>query len=148
MDKLPDLVKSALTAACNSGKALSWKVQESDKWTLIQLVWKPRLESSLVASESQDTVCSNWNTRKTSSSTWKTRKLSDTVTPETLLESWNPANRRGLHHLVLAGMQGDYKQNQSELVCKPASQSTVDVDLDLKSFIDKEVQCVDFNFTN
>ena len=62
MDKLPDLVKSALTAACNSGKALSWKVQESDKGILIQLVWKPRLESSLVASESQDTVCSNWNT--------------------------------------------------------------------------------------
>ena len=52
MDKLPDLVKSALTAACNSGKALSWKVQESDKGALIQLVWKPRLESSLVPSES------------------------------------------------------------------------------------------------
>ena len=27
IDKLPDLVKSALTAACNSGKVLSWKVQ-------------------------------------------------------------------------------------------------------------------------
>ena len=40
------------------------------------------------------------------------------------------------------------KQNQSEQVCKPASQSTGDVDLDLKSFIDKEVQCVDFHFTN
>ena len=31
---------------------------------------------------------------------------------------------------------------------KPASQSTGDVDLDLKSFIDKEVQCVDFHITN
>ena len=29
MDKLPDQVKSALTAACNLGKGLSWKVQES-----------------------------------------------------------------------------------------------------------------------
>ena len=57
MDKLPDLVKSALTAACNLGKALSWKVQETDKGTLIQLVWKLRLESSLVASESQAIHC-------------------------------------------------------------------------------------------
>ena len=40
------------------------------------------------------------------------------------------------------------KHNQNEQVCKPASQSTGDVDLDLKSFIDKEVQCVDFHITN
>ena len=40
------------------------------------------------------------------------------------------------------------KQNQSEQVRKPASQSTGDVDLDLKSFIDNEVQCVDFHITN
>ena len=39
-------------------------------------------------------------------------------------------------------------KNQSEQVCKSASRSTGDVDLDLKSFIDKEVQCVDFQFTN
>ena len=32
--------------------------------------------------------------------------------------------------------------------CKPASQNTGDVDLDLESFIDKEVQCVDFHITN
>ena len=27
MDQLPELVKSALSAACNSGKSFSWKVQ-------------------------------------------------------------------------------------------------------------------------
>ena len=35
----------------------------------------------------------------------------------------------------------------SKSACKPASQSTGDVDLHLKSFIDKEVQCVDFHLT-
>ena len=40
------------------------------------------------------------------------------------------------------------EQNQSEQVCKPASLSTGDVDLDLKSFIVKEVQCVDLHITN
>ena len=40
------------------------------------------------------------------------------------------------------------EQNQNEQVCKPASLSTGDVDLDLKSFIVKEVQCVDFHITN
>ena len=45
MENLPVLVKAALISACNSGKSLSWKVQESERGTPIQLVWKPRLKS-------------------------------------------------------------------------------------------------------
>lgn len=40
MDQLPELVKSALSAACQSGKSLLLKIQESAKDTPIQLVWK------------------------------------------------------------------------------------------------------------
>ena len=59
MEKLPDLVKAALSSACNSGKILSWKVQESDKGTLIQLVWKPRLERQ----DRDSALGFNWNSR-------------------------------------------------------------------------------------
>ena len=48
MDLLPELLKTALTSACNSGRCLSWKLQESGRGTLIQLVWKHELETSPV----------------------------------------------------------------------------------------------------
>ena len=38
--KLPDLVAKAVISGCNSGRKLSWKIQESENGTLIQLVWK------------------------------------------------------------------------------------------------------------
>ena len=58
LDKLPELVKSALVFACNSGKSLSWKVQENDKGILVQLVWKSN-------SSDPAPVCSNWNSKLT-----------------------------------------------------------------------------------
>ena len=42
--QLPSLVQEAIssqTSACYSDRQLSWKIQESVKGTLIQLVWKP-----------------------------------------------------------------------------------------------------------
>ena len=59
MENLPDLVKAALSSACNSGKILSWKVQESEKGTPIQLVWKPRLERQ----DRNSALGFNWNSR-------------------------------------------------------------------------------------
>ena len=97
--------------------------------------------------------------RKTSSSTWKMRKLSDlnSVYCNTTNSSgklgprkpmrMTPSRARRNARQLQAFLESK-RQNQSEQVCKPASQSTGDVDLDLKSFIDKEVQCVDFQFTN
>ena len=38
--ELPDLVAKAVISACNLARKLSWKIQESEKGTLIQLVWK------------------------------------------------------------------------------------------------------------
>ena len=46
MDLLPELLKTALTSACNSGRSLSWKLQESVRGTFIQLVWKHEPETS------------------------------------------------------------------------------------------------------
>ena len=38
---LPDFISAAVASAFVSGRKLSWKVQESTKRMLIQLVWKP-----------------------------------------------------------------------------------------------------------
>ena len=38
--ELPDLEAKAVISACSSGRKLSWKIQESEKMPLIQLVWK------------------------------------------------------------------------------------------------------------
>ena len=54
--ELPDLVTKAFISACNSGRKLSWEIQQSAKGTLIQLVWKA-VNSFTGKSE----VCSNWN---------------------------------------------------------------------------------------
>ena len=54
--ELPDLVTKAVISACNLGRKLSWEIQESEKGTLIQLVWKA-VNSFTGKSE----VCSNWN---------------------------------------------------------------------------------------
>ena len=43
--------KNTLSTTCNnykSGRSLSWKVQENNKGTLIQLVWKAEPESGPV----------------------------------------------------------------------------------------------------
>ena len=54
--ELPDLVAKAVISACNSGRKLSWKIQENEKRTLIQLVWKA---TNSFAGKSE--VRSNWN---------------------------------------------------------------------------------------
>ncbi len=58
---LPELVLKAIDSACNTGRKLSWKVQESEKGTLIQLVWK---SESVPAGNAwrNEKVRSNWNT--------------------------------------------------------------------------------------
>ena len=57
---LPDLVVKAIDSAGNSGRNLSWKVQESEKGTLIQLAWKTK---SVVTGKTRmnDKVHTNWN---------------------------------------------------------------------------------------
>ena len=44
MDALPELVKTAISLACASGRTLSWKIQEGEKGTLVQLVWSGKQE--------------------------------------------------------------------------------------------------------
>ena len=57
---LPELVKKAIISACESGRKLSWKIQENDRGTLVQLVWKP--EPFLVGNSSKNSeASSNWN---------------------------------------------------------------------------------------
>ena len=60
----PALVRAALTAACNSGNPLSWKVQESKQGTLIQLVWNTKPEHH--SRREPTRVASNWKCQATS----------------------------------------------------------------------------------
>ena len=59
MDQLPELVKAALSSAYQSGRSLSWKVQENNKGILIQLVWKAE-PVSCPAGGNAIRVGSNW----------------------------------------------------------------------------------------
>ena len=59
--ELPRLIKEAISSACHSDRQLSWKIQESAKGTLIQLVWKPVL-TVVPRQRKADMVGSNLNT--------------------------------------------------------------------------------------
>ena len=61
MDQLPELVKTALSSACKSGRSLSWKVQENSKGMLIQLVWKAEPVNGPTGGNTT-MVGSNWKT--------------------------------------------------------------------------------------
>ena len=96
--KLPELVISAIESACASGKRLSWKIQESDRGTLVQLVWKPICGFRATGCSSEK-VGSNWSYQKRKSPSrlrrdaqrlqkfcvlkLSTQQLTQTVTPET-----------------------------------------------------------------
>ena len=54
---LPDIVAKVIAAAAGSGRKLSWKIQDSEKGTLVQLVWK----SASCSAESTPTGGINWN---------------------------------------------------------------------------------------
>ena len=58
--ELPDLLKTAISSAYSSGRKLSWKIQEGEKGTLIQLVWKSP-SCSAGTPERRSVVHSNWN---------------------------------------------------------------------------------------
>ena len=100
MDNLPDLVKAALTSAGNSGKSLSWKVQENEKRTLIQLVWKPAKSECSPA----NLVSSVWK-----NSTTNTKRCSGKLEPSKLdsipkSKPWGESLLR-----MLAEMRSGYK---------------------------------------
>ena len=59
--QLPRLVQEAISSACLSDRQLSWKIQESAKGTLIQLVWKPAPVDA-PGKRKAVLVGSNWNT--------------------------------------------------------------------------------------
>ena len=59
--QLPSLVQESISSACHSDRQLSWKIQESAKGTLIQLVWKPA-QSVVPRKRKAVMVGNNWNT--------------------------------------------------------------------------------------
>ena len=75
---LPELVKKAITSACESGRKLSWKIQENDRETLVQLVWKP--EPFLAGNSSKNSeVSSNWNLAASTASKSESHQVMDTL---------------------------------------------------------------------
>ncbi len=57
------LVPSAIDSACASGSKFSWKIQESDRGMLVQVVWKPASLSGAVLHSTEKAV-SKWNKQK------------------------------------------------------------------------------------
>ena len=160
MEHLPEVVKAAITAAFNSGRTLSWKVQEDGRGTLIQLVWKP------VCADTK--VCSNWNTRKRCTDLTTSGKLVSSK-PKKLTPSHARRNARRLQAFLerkQSAQPVSERMDQNELQPAPLEHQTEQAHLEfdgnilvdqgsnlackpsnavLKSFIDNEVQCVDFH---
>ena len=55
--ELPEIVAKVIASAAGSGRKLSWKIQDSEKGTLVQLVWK----STSCSAGSTPTGGINWN---------------------------------------------------------------------------------------
>ena len=162
MEQLPEVVKAAITAACNSGRTLSWKVQEDGRGTLIQLVWKP------VCADTK--VCSNWNARKRCPDLTTSGKLVSSK-PKKLTPSRARRNARRLQAFLerkqSAAQPVSERMDPNELQPAPLDHQTEQAhqelldgnirvdqgsilacersDVVLKSFIDNKVQCVDFH---
>ena len=160
MEQLPEVVKAAITAACNSGRTLSWKVQEDGRGTLIQLVWKP------VCADTK--VCSNWNARKRCTDLTTSGKLVSSkpkkLTPSRARRNARPlqaflerkqsaqpvSERMDLNELQPAPLDHQTEQAHLEFdgnvqVDQGSNLACERSDVVLKSFIDNEVQCVDFH---
>ena len=62
MEMLPEIVVKVIAGEAESGRKLSWKVQESEQGTLVKLVWKSAGcagRANPVAEELK--VAINWN---------------------------------------------------------------------------------------
>ena len=57
--QLPEIVAKSIDLALKSDRKLSWKVQDSEKGTLIQLVWKSNASDAQRPCEKSQ-VCSKW----------------------------------------------------------------------------------------
>ena len=166
MDQLPDLVKSALSAACKSGKSLSWKIQENRKGTLVQLVWKEQVPKSVTVDRAAR-VSSIWKPGQQNVDQFQPRSNSvgsNEDKPARKTRNCPSRLRRNAMRLqaflerkqqeVLLSSPATYQKSESQ----PQSvQSVLKVNADsvdtivankvndLKSQLDEEVDCVDFS---
>ena len=148
MEKLPDLVKAALSSACNSSKILSWKVQESEKGTLIQLVWKPRLERQ----DRDSALGFNWNSRNSMQLSYQCESETNRILVSRKRKRMTHSRARRNAKRLQAFLE------RKSMNAPPATSSSLNqqqvctyhstVDTELKSFMDKEVECVDFRLVN
>ena len=44
--ELPDLLKTAISSACSSGRKLSWKIQECEKFLIFWFCYRPQTDST------------------------------------------------------------------------------------------------------
>ena len=161
MDLLPEVVKTALLTAFNSGKTFSWKVQENGMGLFIQLAWKSDRSSG-----NTRRVCSNWNPVNTEYN-------NNTVEPASKKKRISPSRARRNARRRQAFLQSKRQTSQemdnpvfkdvfeqsrpagstcpSKNELEPSSSASesihgsTDKDVDLKQYIDKEVTCVDFS---
>jgi hypothetical protein len=113
------VVKAALSTACQSGRSLSWKVQENSKGLHIQLVWKAEPDSYPTGGNTIR-VGSNWKNRPevlscgkaTESDAGSNRKSGmdpSAIAGRSSIVLATCRKRRGSVRLELAEMPGGYK---------------------------------------
>ena len=147
MDQLPELVKSAISSACSSGKSLSWKVQEGKKGLLIQLVWKTEPVGHSVSGKTTR-VGSNWNPAKHNNTVPGKPASKKKLSPSTARRS---ARRLQAFLETKRSVHVDSHVTQEELnlttvMCNSQPViSDAGLDEELKVYLDKEVSCVDFS---
>ena len=147
MDQLPELVKSAISSACSSGKSLSWKVQECKKGLLIQLVWKTEPVGHSVSGKTTR-VGSNWNPTKHDDNTVPGKPASKKkVSPSRACRSARRL-QAFLERKQSVHVDSHVTQEELDLCNRQPVLSDAGLDEDLKVYLDKEVECVDFSIDN
>ena len=150
MDQLPELVKSAVSSACSSGKSLSWKVQEGKKGLLIQLVWKTEPVGHSVSGKTTG-VGSNWNPAKHNNTVpgkpASNKKLSPSRARRNARRLQAFLERKQSVHVDSHVTQEELDPTTVMCNSQPVI-SDAGLDEDLKVYLDKEVSCVDFSIDN
>ena len=151
LDQLPELVKSALAEACKSGKSLSWKIQESNRWCLIQLVWKNRRDPLHTVGEFMK-VDSNWNCGDLQSKNRPGMPVQRKRKPHTarrdaieyVLERKRDSHLSQKRSAQSKGQSSHHEEHLPQRSSSPCEKPTSgsENDTDLRSFISEEVNCV------
>ena len=102
LPELPELLATAIASAVTSGRRLSWKIQENQRGTLIQLVWKN--DSAVAVGSVNAKVGINWSEASTHSA--RTPSGGNSTQHKSVPPSRKRRNARRLQNFLLKKRRG------------------------------------------